>query len=127
MNYCSGIIILNKKNCINVIIFARFQFIGGLSCSSWALPRSTEALPWSTGDLPVSSGNDRGRTSKNCSFTWVLPGWSGAHPGWLVGNYHSAAGVSVTAAIISPRIVPDHPGNLPGWSWALPGVSETAA
>jgi hypothetical protein len=33
----------------------------------------------------------------------------------------------VTATIISPRIVPDHPGNLPGWSWALPGVSETAA
>jgi hypothetical protein len=33
----------------------------------------------------------------------------------------------VTATIISPRIVPDHPGNLPGWSWALSGVSENAA
>jgi hypothetical protein len=39
----------------------------------------------------------------------------------------SAAGVSVTATIISPQIVPDHPSNLPGWSWALPGVRETAA
>jgi hypothetical protein len=44
-----------------------------------------------------------------------------------VVGYRSAAGVSVTAIIISPRIVPDHPGNLPGWSWALSRVSETAA
>jgi hypothetical protein len=68
-----------------------------------------------------------GSTGMNCSFTWALPGWSGAHPGWLVGNYGSAAGVSVTATIISLRIVPEYPGNLPGWSWALPGVSETTA
>jgi hypothetical protein len=33
----------------------------------------------------------------------------------------------VTATIISPWIIPDHPGNLPGWSCALPGASETAA
>jgi hypothetical protein len=68
-----------------------------------------------------------GSTGINRSFTWALPGWSGAHPVWLVGNNRSAAGVSVIATIISPRIVPVHPGNLPGWSWALPGVRETAA
>jgi hypothetical protein len=63
----------------------------------------------------------------NRSFTWALPGLSGAHPWWLVGNYRRAVGVDVTATIISPRIGPDHLSNLPGWSWALPGVSETAA
>jgi hypothetical protein len=48
---------------------------------------------------------DRGSTRMNRSFTWAMPGWSGAHPGWLVWNYRSASGVSVTATIISPRIV----------------------
>jgi hypothetical protein len=44
----------------------------------------------------------------------------------LVGNNCSAVGVSVTATISSPRIVTDHPSNISGLSWALPGVSETA-
>jgi hypothetical protein len=29
---------------------------------------------------------DPGSTCINRSFTWALPGWSGGHPGWLVGN-----------------------------------------
>jgi hypothetical protein len=82
--------------------------------SAGALPGSTRALPGSTGALPVSSGNDRGSTCMNCSFTLVLPERSGAHLGWLVENYLSAAGVSVTATIISPWIIPgtyrDGPG-----------------
>jgi hypothetical protein len=129
------------KLCI-VVIFARFQSTGVIYQGSAgiflgsdrALPRSTGALPVSTGDLPgstralpASPGNDRGSTGMKRSFIWVLPGWSGAHPGWLVGNYRSAAGVSVITTIISQRIVPHDPSNLPGRSWALPGVSETAA
>jgi hypothetical protein len=49
----------------------------------------------------------------NRIFTWALPWLSGAHPGWLVCNFRSAAGVSVTTTIISPRIVSGHPSNLP--------------
>jgi hypothetical protein len=109
------------KLCINVIIFARFQSNGALVGSSWALPGSTVALPWSTGALPTSSGNDRGSTGMNFSFTWSLPGWSGAHPGGKFGITECCR--SVTTTIISPRIDPDHPSNLPRWSWALPGVS----
>jgi hypothetical protein len=39
--------------------------------------------------------------------TWTVapPGWSGGHPGLLVGNNRSADGVSVTATIISSRII----------------------
>jgi hypothetical protein len=80
--------------------------------SAWIILGSARALPGTTGARPGS--------------TWAIPAsserqgkhWheSGAHPGWLVGNYRSAA---VTATILSPRIVPDHPGNLPKWSWAM--------
>jgi hypothetical protein len=81
--------------------FLAFSFqrglTGSLPASSWALPGSTCALPGSTWALPASSGNDWGSDGMNHSFTWSLPGWSRAHPGWLVGNYRTAAEVSVTA------------------------------
>jgi hypothetical protein len=83
------------------MIFARFQSTGAQPGSSLALPGSSGALSGSTWALPVSSGNDRGSTGMNCSFTWALPGWSGLHPGNRI-----AAGVGVTATIISPRIIP---------------------
>jgi hypothetical protein len=100
MNYCSGTIdfILNENYVSILSFFAVFNLLGV-----------------------------QGSTGMNRSFTWALSGWSGAHPGWLVWNYRNAVGVSVTATIISSRIVLDNPGNLPGWSWALPGVSETIA
>jgi hypothetical protein len=67
------------------------------------------------------------------------PGTTGEAPAWtvaslglclhgpggilvLVRKYRSAAGVSVTATIISSRIVTDHHSNLPGWPWTVPGA-----
>jgi hypothetical protein len=132
INYCSGTIyiILDKTMC-QCNHFRAFSIHRGSACivqrSAWALPGSTGAMPGSIGAPPASFEKYRGNTGMNRSFTRALPGWSDAHPGWLVGNYRSAAGVSVTATIISPRIVPDHPSNLPGKCWAMPEVTETAA
>jgi hypothetical protein len=118
MNYCSGTIdIILNKSYVSMLSFSRvFNPLVFYRGSAWIVLGSAGALPGSTLALQASFGNDRGHTGMNRSFTWALSGWSGAHPGWLVGNYRSAALVSVTATIISPQIVPDHPNNLPGWS-----------
>jgi hypothetical protein len=108
-------------------IFACFQSTGvlpGLFLDRPGLCLDRPGIACFTGAYPEPSGNDRGSTGMSRSFTWALPEWSGAHPGWFVWNYRSAAGISVTATMISPRIIQV---TTQGWSWALPGVSETAA
>jgi hypothetical protein len=101
--------------------------------STGSLPGSSWALPGLYLDRPGLCLGQPGLFRRHLGTIGEAPAWTVAshglcldgpktHPGWLVGN------LGITVVLLrNNNFTPDHLSNLPGWSWALPGVSETAA